>query len=94
MSSSPPGPTLGTPSRPETLMSFIYIFVISPDNESECLQITIDTLIIQKWLIVYFSINFFYEVYMHILFFSELEWFSGTEIEEVEVTDITTHFVI
>jgi hypothetical protein len=65
--------------------------VISPDNESGYFQITIDTLIIQKWLTMYFSINFIYDAYMHILFFSELEWFSGTEIEEVEVTDITNH---
>jgi hypothetical protein len=72
----------------------MHIFVISPDNESKYFQITIDALIIQKWLIIYFSINFIYEVHMHILFFSELEWFSGTEIEEVEVTGIMSHFVI
>jgi hypothetical protein len=41
-----------------------------------------------------FSTNFIYEVYVHILFFSKLEWFSGTEIEEVEVTDTTSHFII
>jgi hypothetical protein len=36
----------------------------------------------------HFSVNVIYKVQMHILLFSELDWFSGNEIEVVEVAII------